>query len=317
MSSFLKSSAVRDAALEALARRLTLARTVWVNAGGDFTGALNDTITVRVPAYTTANTRAMRSGASRTRRGLFESSVPVTLDTNLYRDVPLTDEEQTLDIMNFARQIMNPMLTGIARGIEDTLVADAIMDASYEWEVTIDPSRPYGAIVQASKHLDDSNVPPDDRFLVVGSSVKAALQESPQFARADQSGTTQTLRQGVIGDVAGFEVLASPAIPPDEAYAYHRTAFVLATKAPIVPRGAPAGFSAAQDGFAIRVVEVLDSQTLENIVACDVFVGASPVTDYGFIGADGRFTPDESVNGSFHSRLFVRGVKLTLDAGSS
>lgn len=316
MSNFLKATAVRDTVLTALSRMLTLAPTVWREAGGTFRGAAGDTITLRVPAYTVASNRALRSGTARDRKGLFESAVAVTLDKNLYRDVPLTDEEQTLDIMDFARQVLNPMLGGIARGIEDVLLNDAILTADYEYEVEIDAEKPYPAIVQARKHLNDARVPFSDRFLACGSTVAAALLESSQFARADQSGTTQSLREGVIGRVSGFTVLESPGIPPDEAYAYHRTAFALATQAPTVPAGAPAGFTASQDGFAIRLVQVLDSDTIQNIVAADVFCGASPVTDRGYIDANGVFIPDESIAGSFLPEMFVRGVKLELTSSS-
>jgi hypothetical protein len=312
MSTFLKSTAVRDTVLTALSRMLTMAPTVWRDAGGSFKGAFGDTITVRVPAYTSADSRDLRSGTGRNRRGLFEAPVQVTLDHNLYRDVPLTDENQTLDIMDFARQVINPMLGGIARGIEDVLLEDAVLAADYEYEVAVDASSPYAGVVQARKHLNDARVPFGNRFLAVGSSVEAALIEAPQFARVDQSGSDSTLREGVIGRVAGFTTIAVPGLPPEEAYAYHQTAYTLSTQAPIVPAGAPSGFTASQDGFAIRLVQILDSATIENIVAADVFVGASAVTDSGTIDGDGVFTPSESINGSFHPSLFVRGVKLEL-----
>jgi hypothetical protein len=316
MSNFLKATAVRDSVLTALSRMLTIAPTVWRDAGGSFKGAFGDTITLRVPSYTSADSRELRSGTSRTRRGLFETPVQVTLDHNLYRDVPLTDENQTLDILDFARQVINPMLGGIARGIEDVLLEDAVLSADYEYEVTVDASSPYSGIVQARKHLNDANVPFGNRFLAVGSSVEAALLESAQFARVDQSGTNQTLREGVIGRVAGFTTLSVPGIPPDEAYAYHQTAYALSTQAPIVPAGAPSGFTASQDGFALRLVQVLDSATIENIVAADVFVGATAVTDSGTIDEDGVFTPSDGttggVAGSHDPALFVRGVKLEL-----
>src|SRR5690348_12544898 len=116
---------------------LTMAPTVWRNGNGAFKGAAGDTITIRVPAYTVADERNIRSGSSRTRTGLFETPVPVTLTKNLYRDVKLTDEQQTLDIMSFARQVVNPMLEGMARGIEDVLIS-AVTAATYEYEVTVD-----------------------------------------------------------------------------------------------------------------------------------------------------------------------------------
>jgi len=314
-SNFLKSSVLRDNVVTALSRMLTLSPTVWRDAGGSFRGALNDTITLRVPAYTVANDRALRSGDQRNRRGLFESAVPVTLDHNLYRDVPLSDEEQTLDILDFARQVVNPMLGGIARGIEDVLLEDAILAADYEHQVALDVASPYADIVEARKLLNDSRVPFENRFLACGTSVAAALISSPQFAAVDQSGTAQTLREGILGRIAGFTVLESPGMPPDEAYAYHQTAYCLSTQAPAVPAGAPAGFVSNQDGFAIRIVQILDSSTIENVVAADVFCGASPVKDFGEINSDGQFVPAEDPTDEGADELFVRGVKI-VSAGS-
>lgn len=312
MSNFLKATAIRDTVLMALSRMLTMSPTVWRDAGGSFRGVFGDTITIRVPAYTSADSRTLRSGDTRNRRGLFESAVPVTLDHNLYRDVPLTDEEQTLDILNFSRQVLNPMLGGIARGIEDTLLSDAVTTAAYEHTVTVG-ANPYHSVVDARKHLNDSRVPTSDRFLALGSTVEAAIIKLPEFARLDASGTTQTLREGVIGRIAGFTVLAVPGLPPDEAYAYHRTAYALSLQAPVVPSGAPSGFTANQDGFAIRLVQVLDSSTIENIVAADVFVGASPVIDKGTVDGDtGVFTPAENPDGSEVGDHFVRAVKLEI-----
>jgi formaldehyde-activating enzyme involved in methanogenesis len=310
MSNFLKASAVRDTVLSALSRMLTIAPTVWRDAGGSFRGVANDTITIRVPAYTVANSRALRSGSPRERKGLYEAPVQVTLSTNLYRDVVLTDEHQTLDIMNFGRQVMNPILEAIARGIEDGLVS-TIVGADYEYEVSVDASNPYTSVVQARKHLNDGRAPFANRYLAVGSSVAAALLESPQFARADQSGTTQSLREGVIGRVAGFTTLESPAIPPDEGYAYHQTAYALSLQAPVVPRSFT-GFTVVSDGFAIRFVQVPDPDEIVEVVAGDVFVGSTAVMDSGTINADGVFTPSESINGSFHPSLMVRAVKLEL-----
>lgn len=311
MSKFLKSSAVRDSVLVALSRMLTLSPTVWRDAGGSFRGALNDTVTVRVPAYTVADERALRSGASRTRRGLFESAVPVTLTHNLYRDVPLTDENQTLDILDFARQVLNPMLGGIARGIENALVDDAITTANYEYEVNFDYDDPFGSIVEARANLTNGRVPNENRFLALGSSLAAAAIESPRFSAVDQSGANQTLREGHLGRIAGFTVFESPSLDPDEGYAYHNTAYALSTQAPVVPQGAPAGFVVNQDGFAMRLVQVLDASTIENIVAADVFVGAAPVLDAGTVSQNGVFTPAEvpAENGS--DKVFVRGVKLS------
>jgi hypothetical protein len=296
---------------------LVLAPTVWRDAGGSFKGASGDTVTIRVPAYTEANSRVLRSGSTRTRKGLFESKVDVVLDTNLYRDVPLTDPNQTLDIMNFTRQVLNPILGGIARGIENVLVSDAIENATYANTADFDPDAPYPSVVAARKQLNLANVPFEGRTLAVGADIAEALLASDQFARVDASGTAQGLREGVIGRIAGMTTIESTAIDPGKAYAYHTTAYALSLQAPIVPQGAAFGFTAAENGFAIRLLQALESSSLDDIVAADVFVGASEVTDIGHQDDEGRFIPAEDPSDSSdEEELFVRGVELTLASSS-
>ena len=315
MSSFLKATAVQDSVLTALSRMLTFAPTVWRNAGGAFRGSEGDVITLRVPAYTTADSRNIRSGTTRTRRGLTETKVPVTLTKNLYRDVELTDEEQTLDILNFSRQVLNPMLEGIARGIEDTLITVANA-ASYAYTETVDTSDPLDSVFAARKDLNDANVPFTNRYLALGSSVEYELLNSTNLRQVDASGSDAELREGRLFRLAGFQVLSVPGLNPGDAYAYHQTAFTLANEAPIVPAGAPAGFTVSKDGFAIRMVQVLDSSTITNIVAGDVFVGAAVTKDYGAVAENGKFVPDESPDLENDTPVVVRAVKLQLGASS-
>src|SRR5690606_658691 len=196
MSNFLKATAVRDTVLQALALMTNIAPTVWRNAGGSFRGVAGDAITIRVPAYTEADSRGLRTGPPRSRRGLFESSVTVTLDKNLYRDVPLTDPELTLDLITFNRQVLTPTLGALARGIEKTVVADAIESAQYVHRVTIDPDEPLSAITQARTKLNKSNVPAENRTLAVGADVAELLLDSNILTQADTSGTTAGLREG-------------------------------------------------------------------------------------------------------------------------
>lgn len=316
MSNFLTATVVRDSVLAALSRMLVLAPTVWRNAGGSFRGAAGDTVTVRVPAYTEADTRNLRNGGARSRRGLFESKVDVVLDTNIYRDVPLTDPNQTIDILNFTRQVINPILGGVARGIENVLIEDAIDNASYDYQVAFDPDNAYASVVEARKFLNLANVPMQGRTLAVGADIAEALLSSDQFARVDASGTSQGLREGVIGRIAGMTTVESSGLDPTKAYAYHQTAYALALEAPIVPQGAANGFTANEDGFAIRLIQALESSTLDDIVAADVFAGASEVTDIGILDeTTGKFTPAEDPDDSDSDvgEFFVRGVELTLD----
>jgi N4-gp56 family major capsid protein len=309
----LKAQQIVSAGLGLLEREATLPQLIWRDAFGDFTGALNDTISVRLPAYATARTRALRSGAARTRDSLAETKVDVTLDTDIYKDVRITDEELTLDIASFATQVLNPVLNSHVQKMED-LVAAEMTNATYAKTLVHDISdaKPYVDIALAArKALNDARVPSQGRSLVVGSTIESELLQDDKFIRADYLGQTNAMREGQIGRVAGFDVFPSSAIAPDEAYAFHRTAFVMSQRAPAVPQGAPFGATQSYKGYALRVVRVLDSATIEDILATDSWVGLDTVKDSGYFDAAGRFWPVEAAVGAAVTIASSTGTVVT------
>ena len=310
---FNKVERMVNTTLALLERDSVLAPLTWLNAAGDFRGAKNDTISIRLPAYAKANTRALRSGTARAVTTLHERKVDVTLDTDIYQRVKITDEELTLDIENFERQVVVPVAGSLARGIEDAVVTE-VSAATYQNSVVLSAADPYPAIVKARRHLNDSRVPQDGRVIVVGSEIEEVLLKSDQFIKADQSGSTAAFREAQIGRVAGFPVITVPSLAPAEAYAFHRTAFVTSSRAPFVPASAAAGAVASAGGFAIRIVQILEPDTVVDNLHADVWVGTNHVTDFGTIDADGRFEPgiDPANPTSDEDDYFVRAVKITL-----
>src|SRR5690349_12712841 len=97
--------------LGVLERDSVLAQFTWRDLQADrFKGAKNDTVTLKVPAYTTARTRTMRSTTAIILDDLTETSVDVKLDTHVYKALRVTDEEMTLDIVNFGEQVTAPAM---------------------------------------------------------------------------------------------------------------------------------------------------------------------------------------------------------------
>lgn len=295
-STFLKPTKIVATMLGLLTRELTLPNLVWQDPVGDFAGTFNDTISIRLPAFINARTRTLRAGSARTQDNLFERKVDLTLDTDIYLDVPITDEVLTLDIADFGAQVLNPMVSGISRTVEDELAA-VIGGATYENSITAVKSTddPYEIAVKARKYLNNAYVPYDGRVLVVGSDCEEWFLDSDRFIKANESGSTQTLREAVIGRVAGYTVVSSPAIDSDKAYAFHQTAYALSLRAPVVPAGAPYGASMAHNGFAMRLVRVFDPDAVEDRIVFDTWMGSAAVKDTGHYDADpdagGKFVP--------------------------
>jgi hypothetical protein len=135
-------------------------------------------------------------------------------------------------------------------------------------------------------------VPTSERTLLVGADVQEQIITDDRFARADSVGADQAvsaLRERTIGRIAGFNVVGSTDIDDDAAYAYHRTAFVLATRAPAVPRGANAvslrtmgeagGAMGYWDGVSIRWLSDYDYTNTTDRSLVNAWVGTATVLD--------------------------------------
>ncbi len=295
---FVKPELVAEIGVKQLQRKIVLPSLVWTNPLTDFGGSKNDTITVRVPAVTTANRRNLRD-VDRTivTSELVEHSFGVTLDKHIYAALKLTDEQRTLDIRDYTRQVLMPQVSAVAYELED-YIAELIEGAPYDEPILIDPEDTVPAFITADQRLGEAFVPEDSRVLVVGSAVAAALAKDKQFRHADWSGDTgnEALRQAHVGRLAGMNVIRSLAVAPDKAYVWHRTAFILAYRTPIVPEGANAGASFSANNVALRWLADYDYGNIGDRTLLDVFTGRKVVTE-----ADGSF---------------VRAVKLQLTAAS-
>jgi hypothetical protein len=230
----------------------------------DFRGALNDTINLRVPAILQA-----RDYEWRTRNNpivldeITELSVPVTLDQHPYSAVGITDEEATLDIVSFFAQVTTPQVRAVAEKIE-ALIATTMEGGSYTSGPVLytedgdSAGTPfYKALVEARRVLNAANV----------------------LRRANTSGGTQTLRQGELGQLAGFTIVVSNSVDPDFAIAFHRSAFVFANVAPIVPQGVTSGAGVSSGGIAMRQIFDYDTAYLRDRSVVSSFAGTASVED--------------------------------------
>lgn len=308
-NTYLKATRIAAAALGLLEREIILPSLVWRDAGGDFAGAFGDTISLRVPSRTTARTRTFRGARTAGSEGtgvivmdeLTETKVDVTLDTSPYNAVGITDEELTLDITSFGEQILRPQVRAVAEAVENA-VASEMTGATYPaaHDLTLDTTDPYNTIVDARVALNKANVPMTDRYLVVGADLEGVFLKSEHLNRVDASGTDSALRSAVIGRLAGFEaVVVSNALPADVGFAFHRTAYVLSMRAPVVPDGATFGSSQSFEGLAMRWIRDYDFRNVQDRSLVDTYIGTNIVAD-GPDSGDVDTDPD-----------FVRAVRIT------
>lgn len=313
-NNFVKAEQVVGQMLGTLDRDTVLSQFVWRDAVKDFRGAKNDTVSLKVPAYMNARTRVLRGGAAIVIDELDETKVDVVLNTHVYKAIGVSDEEMTLDIVDFGAQVTAPAMSSVTRKVDDA-VATLLEGSGPEVEVTLDEDDPYLGFVDARIALNNANVPASQRFLAVGSNVEAALLKSDRLSKFDTSGSTEALREAVIGRVAGFTAVSAPGLDPDVAVAAHKTAFVLSLVAPVVPDGASWGQTASYKGMSMRVIKDYDPAGANGPVdrlLVDTFMGTGIVKDAGTIDGDGKFVPSEDGE---DTPILVRAVLCTL-AGS-
>lgn len=314
-NSFIKAEQVISQMLGVLERETVLANLVWRDPIPSFKGAKDDTVSIRLPAYTSARTRVMRSNTALTVDDLDETKVDVTLDTHVYKAIGVTDEEMTLDIVDFGAQITAPAMGSVVRKVDDALAAE-MAGATYEVTETLDPDDPYVGILKAKLDLDKANVPVSGRFLALGSNVEQALLTSDRLLRFDSTGDAgnSALRDASIGRIASFTAVSVPGLDPDIAVAAHKTAFVLSLVAPVVPTGATWGQTQTFKGMSLRTLRDYDPTPAaggppKDRLLVDTFMGTGVTEDRGTVDGDGRFQPSED---GTDSPILVRAVELTL-----
>ena len=282
-NTYIKETQIVEAAALLLQREIVLPRLVWTQPDANFKGALNDTVTLRVPAVLAARTRTLRAAAALVADTLTETSVPIVLDTHVYSLLNITDEELTLDIADFAAQVLAPQMRAVAEGMENSIV-DALEGANEADTISMDDDAPYDTLVDAGRILNDNNVPRNGRVLVMGSGIESVILKSDKFSKVNESGTSDALRDATITRAAGFTLVGSNAVDPWTAYAMDQYAVAFANVAPALPEGATMKSRVSTAGLALRYIRDYNPTNSTGPVdrsLVDAFVGAASVEQGG------------------------------------
>jgi hypothetical protein len=191
----------------------------------------------------------------------------------------------------------------VAYKLEDKIAA-LLASPSYDEVLAVNPSDTFPAFIDARRKLNDANVPDQDRVLVVGSAVEAAVLKDDQFRQFNQSGDSNALRRAYLGDIAGMRVFQSNAIPSDTAYEMHPTAFVYVARAPKMSEGIVASASYAADNVALRWLCDWSYTEIGLRSLVDVFTGYKVITE-----ADNSFVR------AVKMRLSITGIEVGADFG--
>lgn len=250
--------------------------------GNNFRGAEGDTITFRLPGITKARDYEWRTRNNPIVLDLISRTVvSIKLDTHMYSAVPITDEENTLDLESYAQEVLLPQKEALAERYESKVVtalravtwSGAAIDAAEEDD-------PYKWALAVKAKLDAQGTPASGRTLLLGSNAFNWVMTSDQLRMYDPSQALTAFREATVARMAGFDIVdAGLSLGPNEIYAVHASALVIANLAPDIPSGAVWGARARYKGFSARVMRDYDTNFLRDRSVVSTFSGISSVND--------------------------------------
>lgn len=274
----LTAQGISQVAIALLTRTLTLPMTVTRIPGEEFRGSNGDTITVRVPQPGTALIQAT-PGATITYDDVDEVPVDVTL-SHLYHGKLVSDEEMSLQLEDFARQITRVQIAAVATGAENQVAAamnDLAVQDSFLAAGT--PEDTEAKILAARQALSEADCPADDRWFAVSPDIATRVLSVPKFVRVNESGSEMALRRAEIGTLYGFRFIESNALTAGTAVAYHRSGFCFANRVPVSPRGATETATATAGGIGMRQIFQYVPDKLSDASVLSTFAGAAAVAE--------------------------------------
>ena len=278
--SLLTSAPISALAIELLRRQLVLVNTVARVPAGEYSGPSGGTVTLAVPTPRTAREQRTR-GAQITYDPADETPVNITVK-HFYDAALLSDEELTLDLRNFGRQVLAPQVESVARAAEDQL-ADAMNgltpDPSITWAADADPDADRATVLAIRERLTVNGCPPASRWVACAPDITSRLLAIPTFVEADKRGAASALEAAEVGQLYGLRFVESAAVDDGTAVGYHSSGFGFGTAVPVNPGGGADSTVAAEGGVSLRHILALDVGHLSTASVVSVFAGAAVVPE--------------------------------------
>lgn len=275
INTFYTPEQLASVALGLVAGDLGIANTVSRSYEANFSGGRGFSVNVKRPGVLAARLRdgtgalPGKQNTAITSDAVAETVQAVTLDTEVYSAVDITDAELTLKIEDFARQVTKPQTDAIVQKVE-ALLAAALEAVTPTIDVDLaTKASVIGAFSTARSTFRKNDVPVDGMVAVCGVDAYAAILD---FDLAKVEGNPGA-SAAVTVPVRGFQVIEHNGIADDRIVFYHRDAFHLAMRAPVVPQGVTFGASMAANGVAMRLVRDYDSSLLVDRQVLNTYLG--------------------------------------------
>ncbi|MFJ7202972.1 P22 phage major capsid protein family protein [Streptomyces sp. NPDC098789] len=281
MANAFETDQIVASAIELLFHQSVLGETVHRDAEKGFTGGKGDSVRVRIPKRRTAK----NFNGTTEFVDVNEGAVQVKLSDEPTDATKLTTREATLDVTSFAKQVLLPQTEAVARYTEKNLATlmnkatDAVKtDAANQ---VIDPAAEPGkaghvvkALTWAASEFTRREINPRFRFVAVGPDVQRLLLDTPHLQKVNEAGDSEGLRNAILGNLFGFDVVVSPHI--NGMVAYHRDAMALAVRVPEPSMGTRSYASVHPgDRYGLRITHSYDPNTKAEISTVDSLCGSS------------------------------------------
>lgn len=281
-STFIKSAKYVSLGLAALEHRALLPNIFHKVSGDSFRYAKDDTLTWKTGRVTTARDYEWRTRtAPIVLDKIGQTTVDIKLNTHIYQGVPVTDEQATLDIENFARDIVVPQTEALVDRAEGK-VMQGLRSADFKTPLpeVYENDDPYRWALRVRALLNSQGAPRQGRYLLVGANVENWLLGSDRIAPANATPeTSRAVRDAVLGRMAGFDIVPVPALLDNEVFAVTSDALVVANVAPTVPRGVVDGAIRSYRGWSLRHIFSYDGSYLQDGSVLSTFMGVNSVND--------------------------------------
>lgn len=286
MATLITPDVIASSALANLQNNLVLSRLVNRDYESDFGGRQGDTITVRTPATFTVDEFDRADGIQL--QDPTEGSFTVTLDTVPDVSFPITAEELTLEIDRFEERFITPAAQAIADYLDGKL-AEALVDAANDsggGGVADGTASPNDAWRTARARLTRNKAPQNERYAILSPEAVSDALSDDLLVKANESGSTEALRNASLGRIFGFENYESQTFGSGaddrgqaDGVAFHRSAVALVTRTLAKPMGiAPSQMAVVNyGGLGLRVIQDYDIDKKQDVISIDLLYGVEVV----------------------------------------
>lgn len=212
-NTFITPQMVANEALAILRNNCVYKDLVHTDYSGDFVGAVGDTVNVRVPATLTAKDFVTAIDA----QTLTESSVPVKLDRFKDVSVEITAKDWTLEIKDFAKQVIGPAMAAIGEAVDQDIANKIFEKAGTTVSRTALAPTTLADFASIAKALDIAKAPKMDRSLVMSPYHKYTYALLDNLVKGSYAGDNDLLRRNELGPVYGIDTFMDQNTPTSTA----------------------------------------------------------------------------------------------------